>query len=600
MDIRLLGPFEVWEGKDRLPVGSGKQAALLALLVLHRGEAVSNDRLVEALWDGRPPPTASKNVQIYVSQVRKVLGEGVIETRGNGYAATLDPSQVDTERFGKLVERGSKLLAEGNHVGAAATLSEALALWRGPALADFAYADFAQRAIARLEEVRLGALEDRIDADLALGRHSQVVPELESLVRDNPLRERLREQLMLALYRNKRQADALDVYHDARRRFLEELGLEPGRSLQTLQQRILRQDDTLEAPTSARIPRVVRADRRVAIGVGVFLLAALAALAIRGFVTGGPHRLQTVSLNAVGVIDPRTNDVVAQVPVGVNPLGIAVEGGRVWVANEEDRTLSEIDASSRKLIRTIALDGAATDVTAAEGFIWVLNAATPVNTTPPVEITKINPRLGEVVDRIPTDLAYGEVIEGQLAVARGSAWVPSAAGDSPRQAIERIDVAHHRVTGRLRVLGPRRAEAGITYGQGSVWFVDARGLVRFDPAAGNVEVVSVQGGGGLALGLGAVWVGARFPPECLLPECRSKRGYVAKVDLGPRAIEATIPAADPVGVAVSQGSVWVANRQSKTVERIDPTTNSTIATIPLGNTPTSIAVGAGAVWVVVG
>src|SRR5437870_11202894 len=118
MDIRLLGPFEVWEGKDRLPVGSGKQAALLALLVLHRDEAVSNDRLVEALWDGRPPPTASKNVQIYVSQVRKVLGEGVIETRGNGYAATLDPSQVDTERFGKLVERGSKLLAEGNHVGA--------------------------------------------------------------------------------------------------------------------------------------------------------------------------------------------------------------------------------------------------------------------------------------------------------------------------------------------------------------------------------------------------------------------------------------------------------------------------------------------------
>src|SRR5205823_10713046 len=126
---------------------------------------------------------------------------------------------------------------------AAGTLSEALALWRGPSLADFAYAEFAQSEIARLEELRLGALEDRIEADLALGRHRQVIPELESLVRDHPLRERLREQLMLALYRSGRQAHALDAYHDMRRRFLEELGIEPGRALQTLQQRVLRQDD---------------------------------------------------------------------------------------------------------------------------------------------------------------------------------------------------------------------------------------------------------------------------------------------------------------------------------------------------------------------
>ena len=226
MDVRLLGPFEVWEGEDRLPVGSGKQAALLALLALRRGEAFSNDRLVDALWDGHPPPTAPKNVQIYVSQLRKALGEGVIETRGGGYAAALERDQVDTMRFEALVERGSVLLADGDHAAAAGTLSEALALWRGPALADFAYAEFAQSEIARLEELRLGALEDRIDADLALGRHRQVIPELESLVRDQPLRERLREQLMLALYRSGRQADALDVYHDMRRRFGEELGIE--------------------------------------------------------------------------------------------------------------------------------------------------------------------------------------------------------------------------------------------------------------------------------------------------------------------------------------------------------------------------------------
>src|SRR5438874_5454305 len=137
MDVRLLGPFEVWEGDDRLPVGSGKQAALFALLVLHRGEAISNERLVDALWDRSPPPTASKNVQIYVSQLRKTLGEGVIETRGGGYAAALDREQVDTTRFEALVERGSALLGDGDHAAAGATLSEALALWRGPALADF-------------------------------------------------------------------------------------------------------------------------------------------------------------------------------------------------------------------------------------------------------------------------------------------------------------------------------------------------------------------------------------------------------------------------------------------------------------------------------
>jgi YVTN family beta-propeller protein len=600
MDVRLLGPFEVWEGDDRLPVGSGKQAALLALLALRRGEACSNDRLVDALWDGSPPPTAPKNVQIYVSQLRKTLGESVIETRGNGYALALDRDQVDTARFEAVVERGRKLLAEGDHAAAAATLAGALALWRGPALVDFAYADFAQREIARLEEVRLGALEDRIDADLALGGHRQVVPELESLVRDHPLRERPREQLMLALYRDGRQADALDVYHDARRRFVEELGIEPGRSLQALQQRILRQDEGLEAPPRPRVPRVPKGYRQVVIAVGVIVLAAVAALAVRVSRTGAPHTLHSVSLNAVGVIDPRTNDVVAQVPVGVNPSGIAVEGGRVWVANEADGTLSEIDGSSRSLIRTIPLDGAATGVTASAGFVWVLNAATPENTSPPVEITKIDPRLGLVVDRVPTDLVYGDVLEGLLAVDRGSAWVPSPLGDSPTQTIERIDLLGHRVTGRYPIFGPRRAAAGITYGDGAVWFLDARGLIRLDPATGNIQLVTVQGGGGLAVGHEAVWVGARFAPGCLLPECKSKPGYVAKVDLGARTVEGTTPAADPISVAVSRGSVWVANRQTKNVERIDPTTNNAIATIPLRNTPSAIAVGAGAVWVVVG
>jgi YVTN family beta-propeller protein len=595
MDVRLLGPFEVWEGDRRLSIGGGKQLALLVLLVLNRNEVVSSDRIVDALWDGRPPPTASKNVQIYVSQLRKVLGEDAIVTRSGGYSLALPPDAVDSDRFEGSLAHGRELLANGDNAAAAATLRRGLSLWRGSALADFAYADFAQGEINRLEELRSSAVEERNEADLALGRHAELVPELESLVREHPLRERLRAQLMLALYRSGRQADALAAFRAARQTLVDELGLEPGRSLQELERQILAHDPRLDAP---RRSTTVRVPRKRALVVGALVTAAAVAAAAVAF--RSETKPVQVALNSVGVIDPATNKVVAQVPVGINPSAIAVENGRVWVANEEDRTLSEIDAHSRKSIRTIALDGAATDVTAADGFVWVLNAATPENTTPPVEITKINPRLGQVVDRIPTDLAYGEVIEGQLAVARGSAWVPSVVGDSPTQAMERIDLARHRVTGRFRVFGPRPAEAGITYGGGAVWFVDARGLVRFDPVTENIDVMAVQGGGGLAVGLGGVWVGARFPPECLLLQCKSKPGYVAKVDLGRGAVAGTIPAEDPAAVAVGRGSAWVANRQTKNVERIDPMTNSMIATIPLGNTPTAIAVGDGAVWVVVG
>ena len=202
MDVRVLGQFEVW-GDDgrRLSIGGGKQAMLLALLVVRRNGVVSIDQLVAALWDGTPPPTATKNVQIYVSQLRKALGERTIVTAKNGYSLDLVSDAVDADRFDHLVERGRAQFADGDPEGAAAAFREALDLWRGPPLADFAYADFAQAEIARLEEVRLAAIEERIEADLRLGRHAELVPELESLVREHPLRERLREQLMLALDR---------------------------------------------------------------------------------------------------------------------------------------------------------------------------------------------------------------------------------------------------------------------------------------------------------------------------------------------------------------------------------------------------------------
>ena len=254
MEFRILGPIEVWSERRQIALGGIKQRALLAVLLLHRNEVVSIDRLIDELWNGHPPATSVKVVQVYVSQLRKALGgrrarsdeEGLLVTRAPGYLLRVEPDELDAERFERLVEEGRRALGAGSPRLATRTLLEALALWRGPALADFALDSFAQTEIARLEEVRLSALADRIDADLALGRHEELVSELEALVAENPLRERLRGQLMLALYRAGRQADALEVYRQTRELLRVELGLEPSKALQLLERSILQQDTALE------------------------------------------------------------------------------------------------------------------------------------------------------------------------------------------------------------------------------------------------------------------------------------------------------------------------------------------------------------------
>ena len=260
MDFRVLGPFGVYDDQGReVELGGRQQRIVLAMLLLHRNEVVSVDRLIDAVWDERAPANAVKNVQIYVSRLRKALepdsrnartesGTGVLRTHAGGYVLEVGPDELDVDRFGRLVEEGRQALAAGSAEDAATTLAEALALWRGSPLADFAYDSFAQSEIGRLDELRLGAVEERLEADLALGRHADVTAELQALVAQHPLRERLRGQLMLALYRSGRKPDALRVYDEARRLLAEELGLEPGEALQRLQQAVLSDDPALAAP----------------------------------------------------------------------------------------------------------------------------------------------------------------------------------------------------------------------------------------------------------------------------------------------------------------------------------------------------------------
>ncbi len=251
MEFGILGPLAVWTDGSELALGAPKQRALLALLLLRRNELVPTATLVDLLWGERPPATAVKAVQVYVSQLRKALGDTTVETRPLGYLLRVEAGVVDAETFEELLGRGRRVLAEGDAAEASAVLRRALGLWRGPALADFRYESFARDETGRLEELRFVALEQRLEADLALGRHAEVVPELEALVREHPLRESLRGLLMVALYRSGRQADALAAYQRARTTLVEELGLDPGESLQRLEQAILRHDPSLELPVAA-------------------------------------------------------------------------------------------------------------------------------------------------------------------------------------------------------------------------------------------------------------------------------------------------------------------------------------------------------------
>jgi DNA-binding SARP family transcriptional activator len=327
MDYRILGPLEAFDGERALSLGGTRQRAVLALLLLRRNEAVTRDVIVDELWGESPPATAAKVLQNCISALRKELparGEA-LRTIGAAYALEVAPDELDRDRFEQAFAKGRAALAAGENEEAAEQLRAALALWRGPPLCDFAYERFAQEEIGRLDELHLEAVEDRIDADLACGRAEELVAELEALVAKHPLRERLRRQQMLALYRTGRQPEALAAYRDARQTLLGELGIEPTRALQDLEKAILSQDPALDvalrrpahdaAPGRHAATPVVGRDDELA----VFEAALDDALAGRGrlFVLVGPP----------GAGKTQLADEIASRAKG---RGAAVRWGRGW------------------------------------------------------------------------------------------------------------------------------------------------------------------------------------------------------------------------------------------------------------------------------
>ncbi|HEV7460375.1 MAG TPA: BTAD domain-containing putative transcriptional regulator, partial [Solirubrobacteraceae bacterium] len=571
------------EGDGPLSLGGPKQRAVLAILLLHRGGVISSERLVNELWGERPPATAAKTLQGYVFHLRRALGDGLLHTRRAGYELALAAHQLDADEFERLASEGRAALNGGDPAAAARCLHDALGLWRGPALADFAYESFAQAEIARLEEARLTALEDRIDADLALGGHEQLIGELGALVREFPLRERLRSHLMVALYRSGRQVESLAVYREARDTLVHELGLEPGRSLQELEQAILRQDPQL-GPSTRRLPRP-RAPRRAGLLIGLSgLLLACAAVAagIAALTAGGGH--VTVIGSAVAAIDSGTGRLASLTETVTAPSNVAVGEGAVWVLNTEDRTISRIDPKTRKVVRRFEIGGVPSDIAAGAGALWVGHGGGAQNNDT-VSISRVDPHSGRITRtvRLPDTGSGSPWPTGGfpgIAVGAGAVWAIN-----PDQTISRIDP---KTGGRVATVNARATT--IAAGDAGVWFVDAdrSAVTRIDPLTNRVGQTIPVGANvllGIAVGAGSVWATGE------------NEGLVWRIGPGPHPVTRSIDTGVGVSfISFGDAMVWAANYVDGKVSRIDPRTNTVTAKLAIGASQ-AIAAGEGSVWV---
>ncbi len=593
MEFRILGPVEVWEGGRPISLGRGKQRAVLALLLLNANRIVSSDRLIDQLWNGEPPATAATALHGHISGLRKALGPGVIATRPPGYILEIEPEQVDLGRFARLRDEARAALEHGDPGASADKLREALELWRGEAFADIGLEPSIQAEAARLEDLRLAALEYRIEADLAAGRGAELVDELQRHVAAHPLRERAWGQLMLSLYRSGRQADALDAYHRARQTLVSELGLEPGPALRDLERRVLSQDPRLDPEPQALPPR-----KRPEVRRGLLLLGAAMVCVTAGLLlNGGDSDAPAIPRNSVAVIDPGKDAVVAAIRLDPNPGPVAAGAGGVWILSRGSWTISRINPRTRRLIRSYGI-GENPDNVAAAGEVWVADRCS-IGGDPGTLLHIYTPVGGgaELDQEIPLERAFARETPSLAPLQTGTRCGIAAEGNvawvatNVPQGIARIDYDRRSAQARItRSIPLPRAPAAIAVGARSVWATDnEQNLVRrMDPHSGTIVRKVHTGNDPVAITTGhhAVWV--------------TNRGDSSISRIDPRTNKATraIPVGDsPVAAAVGEGSVWVALAGDRAVARIDPRTNEVVKTIPVEHQPQSIAVAGGAIWV---
>jgi peptide/nickel transport system substrate-binding protein len=560
VDLRLLGPLELRLGDGPVELGPRKQRAVLAMLALRAGRTVSVDTLIGGLWGEAPPASAAKMVQLYVSHLRPLLaGSGArIVTLGHGYQLQLANGEVDTLRF-------ERLLGDSR-------AREALALWHGDALEDVAEEPFAAAEIRRLDELRLRAAETAIDADLEAGRHADVIAELELLVAEEPLREHLHAQRMLALYRSGRQSDALAAYRDARAGLVDQVGVEPGAELRALHEAVLGQDPALDLPAGpepvpalAPRPPPRRHPRRLLLAAAAVLLAGIAAFGVIRVLE--PEGLAGIDEDAVGVIDQGGSRITAQYRVGRAPGAVASGGGSVWVASQLDGTVSRLDGPHEPVI-TIPVGGDPGALAFGAGSLWVADGDGR-------DVAQVDPGSNKVLQRIEAANA-----PKSLAVAAGALWVVSGADGSVR----RIEIG-----GASRTLRLGAKATAVAAGAGAVWVTSEESgtVTRVDPRSGAV-VAPVNVGNGptaVAVGEGAVWVVNRGD------------GTLSRVDPTKNAVSGTVSVGtDARAVGVGGGRVWVAGGEDGTVVRVDPVGPRVLSRLHTGSSPTALTVADGSVW----
>ena len=576
MSFALLGVLEVRGTGGPLNIGRGRERALLAFLLLHPNEPVDTDTLIEALWPLGLPVRAQKSLQICVSRLRSKIGAERLATSPGAYRLHVEPGELDVDEFNRLAAAGRAQLADGDAVAAEAALSEALALWRGPALTDFRFAAFAQAPIGLLEEARAAASADRIDARLMLGRAQDVLPELEALIRERPYWERLRRAQMLALYDTGRQADALAVFRETRRLFAAELGIEPGPELQQLEREILQQDPALRSRTRTVAPLPRRKVATASLVLGIAALTGAVALAVHLGTSARGAPLPTASPNSVAVIDAPAHHLAADVAVGARSGALAYGSGAVWVANSDGNTVSRIDAATNQLRQEITVGDGPAAVTVGGGDVWVANGLDGT-------VSRIDAAANRLVQTVrgvgngPAGIAYGA----------GNVWV----GNSVDGTVTRIDSVSGDPTGTFpAVVGA----TGVAFGFGRVWVVSpsAGVVVALNPRSGQVvDRVSVGvDPQAITAGAGAIWVTNRAD------------NTVSRIDPRPPAhvTATTTVGRAPVAIVATKNAVWVANSADRTVMRIDGTAAQRGRTITLANAPSGLAASAAAVYVAVG
>lgn len=587
MQYRVLGPLEAWDGERAIPLGGRKQRLVLAILLLRANQVIGTENLIDDIWGDDPPKAARITLQSYVSNLRKALG-GCLERQSGGYVLRVAHEELDAERFEALVAEARGFLSADPDVGAV-KFEEALALWRGPALADLADHPSLRGQIARLEDLRISALEQLTAAELSLGRDAAAIGRLEIATDQHPLRERLWVQLVLALYRSGRQAEAVSAYHRARKVLAEQLGIDPSPELQHLYQQILNQDPSISGPTVATTvgtvaPRRERDSRtesrmvdRPPTGRSArprrgpsrgAVLGAVAASVSVGLVVAF---LQVISGRSpaaafhpgVAIVDERSGEQLASIPTSVirQPDRALYAEGRFWMLDHDPVSFVEIDPKTGRVLTHI---GSPFD----EGTNYAVSGNTLWVTGP--ELAKIDIGLRREVDR----LDLGDFTGGVVA-AGGSLWVTV-----PDLTIFRVDTATKRVE---RIFANLPTAGNLAYGDGAVWTAGQGGISRIDPETNTVvntrirlpaDCCPVAAGGGFG------WTADPI------------KGVVYKVDRTGQIVATYQTGAGARVGSFDNGRMWVANSDEGTVVGIDAVTGE-IRTFTFDHPVQSVAAGDG-------